>query len=66
MLAKGSPVAEHVQSLSDYGVSFVACGNTMKALHMSPKDLIAGVKVVPGAIGEIVKRDHEGWTQIKM
>ncbi len=66
MLAKGSPVAEHVQSLSAYGVSFVACGNTMKALHMSPKDLIAGVTVVPGAIGEIVKRDHEGWTQIKM
>jgi len=66
MLVNGSPVAEHVQSLSNYGVSFVACGNTMKALHMSPKDLIAGVTVVPGAIGEIVKRNHEGWTQIKM
>ncbi len=66
MLLNGSPVAEHVQSLSTYGVTFAACGNTMKALHISPKDLTAGVTVVPGAIAEIVKRDHEGWTQIKM
>lgn len=66
MLVKGSPVAEHIQSLSSYGITFTACGNTMKALHITPNDLVAGATVVPGAIGEIVKRDHEGWTQIKM
>lgn len=66
MLVKGSPVAEHVQSLAAYGITFNACGNTMKSLHLTPKDLVAGATVVPGAIAEIVKRDHEGWTQIRM
>jgi intracellular sulfur oxidation DsrE/DsrF family protein len=66
MLVKGSPVAEHIQSLAAYGITFNACGNTMKSLHLTSKDLVAGVTVVPGAIAEIVKRDHEGWTQIRM
>ncbi|MHB1245954.1 MAG: DsrE family protein [Sulfuriferula sp.] len=66
MLVKGSPVAEHVQSLAAYGISFNACGNTMKSLHLTSKDLVDGATVVPGAIAEIVKRDHEGWTQIRM
>lgn len=66
MLRKTSPVASDVQSLSNYGVEFAACGNTMKAMHMTAADLTEGVTVVPGAIAEIVKRNHEGWAQIKM
>ena len=65
-LLKTSPYAADIQSLSSYGVEFAACGNTMKALHLTKADLASGVTVVPGAIGEIVKRDHEGWTQIHM
>lgn len=67
MLMKNSPVADNVSSLSDYGITFMACGNTMKSLKLSDKKLIDSVKVVyPGAIALILKRDHEGWTQIKM
>ena len=65
-LLKNSPYAADIQSLSNYGVEFAACGNTMKAQHLTKADLASGVTVVPGAIGEIVKRDHEGWTQIHM
>ncbi len=67
MLMKNSPVADNVSSLSDYGITFMACGNTMKSLNISDRKLIDSVKVVyPGAIALILKRDHEGWTQIKM
>ena len=67
MLMKNSPVAENVSSLSEYGITFMACGNTMKNLKLSDKDLIDSTTVVyPGAIALILKRDHEGWTQIKM
>lgn len=67
MLMKDSPVADNVSSLSEYGITFMACGNTMKTLKLSDKLLNDSVKVVyPGAIALILKRDHEGWTQIKM
>lgn len=67
MLMKNSPVAENVSSLSDYGITFMACGNTMKSLKIPENKLIDSVKVVyPGAIALILKRNKEGWTQIKM
>lgn len=66
MLLKNSPVAENIQSLSMYGIKFLACNNTMRALKIQPTDLAEGVTIVPGAVAHIVKRDHEGWTQIKM
>ncbi len=65
-LLKSSPYAADIQSLASYGVEFSACHNTMKALHLTAANLASGVTVVPGAIAEIVKRDHEGWTQIRM
>lgn len=66
MLLKPSPVAMNIETLSMQGVEFAACHQTMMALHIPASDLATGVTVVPGAIAEIVKRDHEGWTQIKM
>ena len=65
MLAKGSPVAEHVQSLSAYGVSFVACGNTMKAQHLTVTDMDTHAKVVPAGVIEIMNKEREGWAYIK-
>ncbi|WP_162142969.1 DsrE family protein [Thermithiobacillus tepidarius DSM 3134] len=66
MLLKNSPVAENIQSLSMYGIKFLACNNTMKAMKIQPTDLAEGVTIIPAAVVHIVQRDHEGWTQIKM
>lgn len=66
MLLKSSPVAMNIETQSMQGVEFAACHQTMMALHIPASELATGVTVVPGAIAEIVKRDHEGWTQIKM
>lgn len=65
MLLKNSPVAKNIQSLSMYGIKFAACHQTMLAMHIDKSQLASGVVVVPGAIGEIVKRHNEGWTEIK-
>ena len=37
----------------------------MMAMHINKAQLASGVTVVPGAIAEIVKRDNQGWTEIK-
>lgn len=66
MLLKNSPVADNIKSLSAYGIKFLACGNTMKSMHLKTSDLAEGVTEIPGAVAHIVKRNKEGWTQIKM
>lgn len=46
-------------------VSFKVCGITMERHKLEPKDLVAGVEIVPDAIIEIVSRQSEGWGYIK-
>jgi len=62
------PIAEELQqrasSLADYGVAFHACGNTMKALHWTDKDLLAFAKVVPIGVDDIMQLQEKGFSYL--
>ncbi|CAA7613395.1 DsrE family protein [Magnetospirillum sp. UT-4] len=64
LLKESSPVAERVASLKDYEVEFVACGNTLKTIGKTEKDLLPGVTVVTAGIPEIIERKMTGWHYI--
>lgn len=66
MLKFDSPVGQRLGKALDAGVTAYACGNTMKAMKVSDKDLYPGVKVVPGGIMEVVKKQEAGWSYIKI
>jgi len=66
MLMFDSPVAQRMKTALDLGIEVAACGNTMKAKKVTEKDLYPGVKVVPGGIMEIMKKQEAGWTYIKI
>ncbi len=55
-----------IQSLSTYGVKFIACHLTMKTLHIKPKQLFNFVKIAyPGAVFYIAKKEMQGFEYIK-
>ncbi len=55
-----------IQSLHAYGVKFIACYNTMKTLHIKPKQLFNFVKIAyPGAVFYIAMKEQEGFSYIK-
>lgn len=60
-----SPVQERIESLLQYDVEFLGCGNTMDATQRSPEDLIEGVEYVQAGIAEIVERTLQGWIYIR-
>lgn len=64
----GRPVAaahqERVQSLAAYGVGFHACGNTMKTLNWTDKDLLAVAKVVPIGAVDLMQLQERGFSYI--
>jgi intracellular sulfur oxidation DsrE/DsrF family protein len=64
LLKGASPVPDRVSSLQQYGVEFVACGNTLETIHKTPEDLLPGVKLVEAGIAEIVERRLTGWIYI--
>jgi intracellular sulfur oxidation DsrE/DsrF family protein len=41
------------------------CRNTMENIGSHENDLYSFVKTVPSGVGEVVKRQKEGWQYIK-
>ncbi|MGB5715787.1 MAG: DsrE family protein [Gammaproteobacteria bacterium] len=52
---------QSASSLAEYGVAFHACGNTMKALGWTEKDLQPFAKVVPIGVDDIMQLQEKGF-----
>ena len=52
---------QRAASLSDYGVAFHACGNTMKSLGWTEEDLLEFAKVVPIGVDDIMLLQERGF-----
>ena len=57
-------IMERVSSLEQYGVEFHACGNTMKSLKWTEKDLQPFVKVVEVGAADLVELQEQGFSYI--
>ena len=51
-------------SLSDYGVAFHACGNTMKSLGWTEEDLLDFARVVPIGVDDIMLLQEKGFAYL--
>jgi intracellular sulfur oxidation DsrE/DsrF family protein len=65
MLKFDSEVANRVTEAEKSGIAIRACGNTMKAMKLTDKDLNPSAKVVPAGVIEIMTKQEAGWTYIK-
>jgi intracellular sulfur oxidation DsrE/DsrF family protein len=65
VLSKEKAIAVRVDALMQYGVVFVACGNTMRTKKIKESELIDGTEVVTAGIVEMIERVKSGWTYIK-
>ena len=57
-------IRQRVSSLSQYGVEFHACGNTMKALHWEAKDMLPFAKVVQVGAADLMELQEDGYAYI--
>lgn len=60
-----SSAPEQTARLQARGVTVAACANTMRAQGVEPGALLPGVVVVTSGVGELVRRQQEGWAYIK-
>jgi uncharacterized protein len=64
--AAGKPYADKVQALTAQGVSFRACGNTLKSRKLTGEALVPQATVVPGAVNEIIRlQTREGYAYFR-
>jgi intracellular sulfur oxidation DsrE/DsrF family protein len=62
---KDSPVRKRIESMLIYEVEFVACGNTLDAIHQTREDTIDGVGWARAGLQEVVERRLRGWVDLK-
>ena len=55
---------ERAGSLSEYGVAFHACGNTMKSLGWKEEDLLDFARVVPIGVDDIMLLQEKGFAYL--
>lgn len=55
-----------IDALLNEGVDIVACENMLAANGLQPEELYPGIKVVPSAIADLVVKQQEGWSYIKI
>lgn len=60
-----SEFAVEIAALSEKGVLFKACENTLKAKNIPKSDILDVAEFVPMGIAHIVLRQEEGWSYIK-
>ena len=57
-------VREKIISLSTYGVDFYACGNTLKSLKLTDKDVVPVAKVVEVGASTLMELQKQGYAYI--
>lgn len=57
-------IRQRVSSLADYGVSFHACGNTMKSLGWQKEDLFDFAEVVDIGANDLMLLQEQGYSYI--
>ncbi|HET9079919.1 MAG TPA: DsrE family protein [Trebonia sp.] len=61
----GSPQAEAVGALIARGVVVAACENTLRAQGIAARRLVPGVVTVPSGVGELVRKQRQGWAYVR-
>ncbi|MCX6367249.1 MAG: DsrE family protein [Armatimonadetes bacterium] len=56
---------EQAQVLAQRGVKLVLCENTMRGAKLGKRDLMPFASTVSSAMGELVKRQTDGWSYLK-
>ena len=57
--------SKRIQSLAASGITFSACGNTMRKMGRKKAALIKGIEVVPGGVVRIMELQEAGWVYIR-
>jgi len=65
LLFKENEQSRRIKSLAASGITFSACGNTMKKMKRKTGDLINVANKVPAGVARIVELQEAGWSYVR-
>ena len=65
LLTNNSKYKSKIKELAARGVIFAACANAMRAHNLTKKDMSDLAIIVSSAVGELTKKQSQGWGYIR-
>jgi hypothetical protein len=66
LLTKGKTTQqEKIAHFHNKGITFMACENTMRERNIPKESIISEAVLIPMGMGEIVRKQEQGWSYIK-
>lgn len=56
---------DKIDMLIGKGVNISVCQNTLESLNLKKEDFVPGIDLVSSGVGEIARKQQEGWLYIK-
>jgi intracellular sulfur oxidation DsrE/DsrF family protein len=66
VLRTNSAYADRMAALSNQGVRFLACENTLARRKLAKADLLPFVGTVDSGVAQVVRRQRQGWQYIRI
>ncbi len=63
--AEESPLSELIRKVLVHNVVIALCNNALKSNSLNPEVMLADARVVPSGVGELVRKQTEGWAYIR-
>ena len=57
--------ADLIEELLERGVDFALCHNALNMFELKPEEMLAQARIVPSGVGELVRKQSEGWAYIR-
>ena len=65
LTTKNSKASQKVTELSQKGVTFAACKNTMLVRNIKDEDLLPAARIIPSAAIELISKQEAGWAYFR-
>lgn len=65
LVAKDNSLTERMKKISETGVVFAACENTMKKKNVTKDQLVTFATTTDSGVAEVVRKQEAGWSYIK-
>jgi intracellular sulfur oxidation DsrE/DsrF family protein len=66
LLLRSGPLADQVDALMREGLGLRACANSLRGQSIGPDQLIDPEGIVASGVGHVVRRQHEGWSYVRL
>ncbi len=65
LLKSPNLLGDLIDKLHAKGVRFLACGNSLRGMGLTQEDLLPLIEIVPAGVGELARKQAEGWGYIR-